>query len=264
MLRAHRRMLDKTTTLTIANQPYAYLTQPAARRSMPPAPDRHRARLDLAVCVALWLIALMFDASGADHWLTRLYGTAEGFAWRDHWLTNDFMHRGGRVVSWLLFAVTLWWVSALWQRWPAVAAVPVRTRIWWLACTVLCLAVIPVMKYYSLTSCPWDLLEFGGKARWVSHWAFGVPDGGPGRCFPSGHASGAFAFAAGYFALRDTAPRLARVWLALVVALGIAFGWAQLMRGAHHLSHTLWTAAICWAITVLSFHATRGWRAATR
>lgn len=223
-----------------------------------PALDNHPgARQDLAWCAALWLMVLLLDASGADAWFTRLYGSAQGFAWRNHWLTSNVMHQGGRWASWVLFGIV---IVAVWRPWPAVAQLPASTRAWWLACTVLCLMLISTVKYLSLTSCPWDLREFGGVAQWVSHWAWGVPDGGPGRCFPSGHASGAFAFAAGYFALRETAPRYARAWLIIILVLGAAFGWAQLMRGAHHLSHTLWTAAICWTVTVLTFHGTRSGR----
>jgi len=219
--------------------------------------NRSSARRDLAWCAVLWLMVVMVDISGVDFSITRIFGAADGFAWRNHWLTSDVAHRGGRMVSWILFGVT---VLAVARPWPAAARVALRTRGWWLGCTLLCLALIPILKNFSLTSCPWDLREFGGRALWVSHWAFGVADGGPGRCFPSGHASGAFGFAAGYFALREAAPRPARVWLAVVVVIGIVFGWAQLMRGAHHLSHTLWTAAICWTVTVATFHATRRWR----
>ena len=41
-------------------------------------------------------------------------------------------------------------------------------------------------------SCPWDLVEYGGKA--VSYPLFSaIPaDSGPGRCFPGGHASSGF------------------------------------------------------------------------
>ena len=220
--------------------------------------DNHpAARQDLAGCVALWLALLLLDASGADAWLTRLYGSAQGFAWRNHWLTSDLLHQGGRIASWILFAIV---VAAVWRPWPAAARVAPRTRWWWLGCTVLCLLLISTIKHFSLTSCPWDLREFGGNAQWVSHWAFGASDGGPGRCFPSGHASGAFAFLAGYLALRESAPRPARIWLAVVLVLGAVFGWAQLMRGAHHLSHTLWTGAICWTVAVLTYHATQRWR----
>lgn len=210
--------------------------------------------------LALALAALLaFDASGVDMGLTRLYGTPAGFAWREHWLSSGLMHQGGRVVSWLLFALT---ALVAWRPRGAAARVNQRTRWWWLGCTVACLVLIPILKRLSVTSCPWDLAEFGGSAQWLSHWAF-VRDGGPGRCFPSGHASGAFSFLAGYFALRQPAPRAARVWLAFIVSLGLVFGWAQLMRGAHHASHTLWTAWICWAVTAASFHATRTWRLRT-
>ena len=60
-----------------------------------PAPDNHPgARQDLAWCAALWLMVLLLDASGADAWFTRLYGSAQGFAWRNHWLTSNVMHHG--------------------------------------------------------------------------------------------------------------------------------------------------------------------------
>lgn len=239
---------------------YNLKTTPSLWGSMPTEPNHSRLRQDFTWCALLWLIVVIVDLSGFDFVATRLYGAADGFPWRNHWLTSDVAHRGGRVLSWILFGVTLLAFGFPWRPWPVAKRVPLRTRVWWLACTLLCVALIPVLKHYSLTSCPWDLREFGGNALWISHWAWGVADGGPGRCFPSGHASGAFGFAAGYFALRETAPRHARVWLTIVLVLGVLFGWAQLMRGAHHLSHTLWTAAICWTVTAVTFHATRRWR----
>ena len=66
--------------------------------------------------------------------------------------------------------------------------------------TGLSLAVVSTLKYTSSTSCPWDLSEFGGVARHVSHWALGVLDGGGGKCFPAGHASAGIAFFGGFFA----------------------------------------------------------------
>jgi membrane-associated PAP2 superfamily phosphatase len=107
---------------------------------------------------------------------------------------------------------------------------------------------VPAIKRVSLTSCPWDLAEFGGAAQYVSHWRWGVGDGGAGHCFPSGHAAGAFAFLSGYFVLRPHEARWARRWLIGVLVVGALFGTAQLVRGAHYPSHTLWTAWLCWAI----------------
>lgn len=106
---------------------------------------------------------------------------------------------------------------------------------------------ITVLKRLNHTSCPWDLAEFGGVARHVSHWLWGVRDGGAGHCFPAGHASTAFAYLAGWFVLRRSAPRAAGRWLLGALLAGMVLGLAQQMRGAHYMSHTLWTAWICWA-----------------
>jgi membrane-associated PAP2 superfamily phosphatase len=31
---------------------------------------------------------------------------------------------------------------------------------------------------------------------------------------------------------------------------GLAFGLAQQWRGAHFMSHTLWSAAVCWGVAL--------------
>ncbi|MGQ3050199.1 MAG: phosphatase PAP2 family protein [Roseateles sp.] len=138
---------------------------------------------------------------------------------------------------------------------------PRRSRLWWIGTTLACVALIPVLKRASSTSCPWSLIQFGGDfARYVPHWLLGLPDGGPGGCFPSGHASTAFAFIPGWFALRDHAPRVARFFLVVVLICGAVLGWVQMMRGAHFLSHSLWTAWICWAVSLLSWYGLQPWR----
>ncbi len=35
--------------------------------------------------------------------------------------------------------------------------------------------------------------------------------------------------------------------------LGFAMGWAQMMRGAHFLSHNLWTAWVIWLVNVVFY-----------
>ena len=74
-------------------------------------------------------------------------------------------------------------------------------------------------------------------------------DGGAGHCFPAGHASAAFAYLAGWFVLRRSVARaVAMRWLAAALAAGLLLGLAQQVRGAHYMSHTLWTAWICWTV----------------
>ena len=105
--------------------------------------------------------------------------------------------------------------------------------------------LVSAIKRVSVTSCPWDLAAFGGNLPLVSHWQLGLSDGGPGHCFPAGHASAGFAWIAGWFAW-PRGSRAARVWLATALVGGLVLGVAQQLRGAHFMSHTLWTAWTCW------------------
>ena len=189
-------------------------------------------------------VLLAWDAIGLDLPLARLAASgAQGFALRDSWFAATLMHDGLRQAAlaagaWL--AVGICWPTGPLRRLSRGA------RIQWLASLLLGLALINVLKQASRTSCPWDLTEFGGAGIYVSHWAWGWADGGPGRCFPAGHASAAFAFIGGFFALRPVAPLLAARCLALVLGAGLVLGLAQQVRGAHFMSHTLWTAWFCW------------------
>lgn len=199
--------------------------------------------------VALALVLLLaWDASHLDLWAMRQVGDAGGFALREAWAMRALIHEGGRLVSYVAMAFIV--VVNVWPR--LLPALDRRERRWWLVTTLVCLAVISLIKRASMTSCPWDLAEFGGTAQYVSHWAFGVRDGGGGHCFPSGHASAAFAYLAGGWALARAYPRTARAWWAVVVVLGFVYGLGQMVRGAHYPSHTLWTGWICWATTVVA------------
>jgi membrane-associated PAP2 superfamily phosphatase len=226
------------------------LTLPARPAAV--APAREWRALGLAA-----LLLLAWDFSGLDIVLSHWFGDASGFAWRDRWLTASLLHTGGRWVGLAMLALL---VINLWRPQPFASRLDRSERAWWLLVTLACAFVIPLIKRHSLTSCPWSLAEFGGTARWVSHWAFGVADGGPGGCFPSGHASSAFALLGGYHALRGKHPRAARWWLASVLLGGVLFAGVQLVRGAHFLSHSLWTGWLCWAIAAASHHAFQGYR----
>lgn len=212
----------------------------------------------MAWCIGLLAALLLWDLTSLDLGLMRHWGGADGFALRDDWVTTVLLHQGGRALGWMVMALL---VLQLWRPLPFARNLALRDRLWWLATCVLCLLLIPLLKHLSLTSCPWSLIEFGGTAQYVSHWRWGTPDNGGGGCFPSGHASAAFSFLAGYFALRQAHPVAARRWLALVVLLGAVFGAGQTLRGAHYPSHTLWTAWFCLAATAASHHAWLAWRA---
>jgi membrane-associated PAP2 superfamily phosphatase len=198
----------------------------------------------LALTLAGAAVALAWDASGWDLALAGLAGNRAGFPWRDHWLLAGVLHEGARRAGWVLVTLLclgIWWPAGPLRRLRRVARVELVIGI--LAAAL----AVSLLKAGSSTSCPWDLVEFGGLARHASHWT-PVADGGPGRCFPAGHASTGFSFFGGYFAFRDGDRALAHAWLLGAAACGLLLGLAQQWRGAHFMSHTLWTGFVCWCV----------------
>ena len=189
------------------------------------------------VLVALW------DTAGLDVAMAGWWGTAQGFPLRSSHFLVTYMHEAMRMLGWVLvvaLSLGVWFPQGFLRR------LPMAHRVQLVASILVSLAVVAIIKHSSTTSCPWDLQLFGGVADYVSHWRWGVHDGGSGRCFPAGHAAAGFSFVGGYFALYRHTPRAARWWLACAVLVGVALGIGQQMRGAHYMSHTLWTAWLCW------------------
>jgi membrane-associated PAP2 superfamily phosphatase len=213
--------------------------------------ERQAGLLATALLLPLAMLGL-WELAALDLPAMRLIADANGFPMRDHWLTRSFFHDGGRALAGLVLMRLVW---AVWR--PGMVGPTRRERLWALAAVLLCLMVIPAFKRWSVTSCPWSLAEFGGTAAYVSHWLPGVADGGPGHCFPSGHAAAAFAFFPQVLLWRRHDRQRALFWLGSILALGIAFAAAQTVRGAHYPSHSLWSACLCWWLSVVLYQVSR-------
>ena len=93
--------------------------------------------------------------------------------------------------------------------------------------------------------CPWNYTRYGGEHIYIP--LFDVIWGSSSvRCFPSGHASGGYAWVCLYFFCLAYAPTLRFKALITSLVLGATFGIAQQLRGAHFLSHDVWTLCLCW------------------
>lgn len=192
------------------------------------------------------LLLLLWDASGLDLTLARAFGSAQGFALRDNVFLQRVLHDGMKGLA-LLLALALC-LGVVWPIGPW-RSLPFARRLQVVVSALLAWACVALLKTASHSSCPWDLQEFGGVARYLSHWrGWRQTDGGGGHCFPAGHATTGFAFVGGCFALRPQWPRQARTWLYGAMGTGLVLGVAQQLRGAHFMSHTLWTAWICWMV----------------
>lgn len=205
-------------------------------------PDEARFPVFLCTLLSLALLLAM-DHTSMDLRMARWFGSTAGFPLEHHWALQGLLHDWIKYLPW---TVELMLLVAVFRPFGSFRSLPGERRVQLALTTFVALLIVSMIKLHSRTSCPWDLQEFGGVAHYVSHWSWGVTDGGTGGCFPAGHASAGFAFLGGYFAFRHTLPRTAQRWLAGALVAGLLLGIAQQMRGAHYFSHTLWTAWLCW------------------
>jgi len=196
--------------------------------------------------VAFAVLLAVATLGQGDRWLAdRIYGL-EGHAWtlRHAYLTEQLAHAAGRGISaaaWLLVLIA-WLASLASSRWS-------RFRLplaYLLLATLLSAALVAWIKMWSNMDCPWDLVRYGGDRPYVGLFDLRPQGLGRGRCFPAGHASSGYAWLALYFFFSYVRPRWRWAGLAMGAGLGLAFGISQQLRGAHFLSHDLWTIALCW------------------
>lgn len=163
------------------------------------------------------------------------------WAWKESWLTEHLVHRGGRNLSFfLLFVVVL--LLGLSYRQPGSQAQ--QKRLWYLFLAVGGSSlVVSILKKFLAISCPWEFSIYGGHLAYQEFAQQLFSRTGSG-CFPAGHASAGYAWIGLYFFLMHSRWR----WLALAAALGagIVFGFVQQLRGAHFVSHDLATVIVCW------------------
>jgi membrane-associated PAP2 superfamily phosphatase len=204
---------------------------------------------------------LAWDFSGLDLGFMHAIADSRGFLLRDNWWLDTVLHTRAKqfaVVVYLALLVMVWWPQGVLRQLTRLRRTEIMVGI------TLALITISTLKSFSLSSCPWELQAFGGQAMYVSHWLWGVPDGGSGRCFPGGHVSSAFAFlglALPWLVSDSVSQRKIglRILFAVLLA-GLLLGLTQTLRGAHYPSHTLWTGFICWTV-VLANHLLFGWLA---
>lgn len=171
------------------------------------------------------------------------------FKWKSTWFAQQLMHVyvkdcimlfGFSLISLVLadavvnfYGMTRWLRARL--RFTAVAAVLIPT-------------IISLLKQQSALHCPWDEVRYGGTAPY-----FRLLDAIPssmqaGHCFPAGHASTGLWLAAFCVFWLPNRPRVALAVFSSGIGIGLLLGWVQQMRGAHFLSHTLWSMWIASAI----------------
>jgi membrane-associated PAP2 superfamily phosphatase len=118
---------------------------------------------------------------------------------------------------------------------------------------IVSVGTVGALKTVTNKDCPRDLTAFGGEHAYVALFAHRPAELRNARCFPAAHASAGYALLALYFMLRERNRRWARIGLAIGVLTGLVFGLSQQSRGAHFVSHDVWSAFIVWTIALSTY-----------
>ncbi|MDM1756138.1 phosphatase PAP2 family protein [Acinetobacter sp. 256-1] len=113
--------------------------------------------------------------------------------------------------------------------------------------SILCTGVVGLLKSQSQHACPWNMTQ-ATPTGFI--WDLTATHG---HCFPGGHASTGFALMTGFFVYRLSSKKCAYLFLFFGLTLGFIMGWGQMMRGAHFLSHNLWTAWIIFSLNAVLY-----------
>ena len=204
----------------------------------------------LAFALFMMLIYPTFDL---DFHLSNLFFDAQQqrFTLRGHPILNVWLHTG---IKWVMVCVALVSLAlAISAHW-LVKLKPYQSALFWVFIgLVLSTSAVAILKHDSMHACPWDLTIYGGDSPFFD--LFKNPPAGTksGGCFPAGHPSGGFALIAFYFAFRRYRARFAGAMLWLGILMGLAMGLVQIIRGAHFLSHVLWSGWVVWLTLLLLY-----------
>ncbi len=195
--------------------------------------------------VVLLVGSALLMGAGLDQALADRVFRAEGGQWllKNAWFTRSLVHHDGKLLS-TIAGVTALVAGLLGGRVQALRSW--RRPLLYLAGSVaLSTLLVSVLKSLTHMDCPWDLSRYGGARPFIGLFEsrHGLVASG---CFPAGHASAGYAWLALYFFALAVRPAWRWPMLAIGAAAGLLFGISQQLRGAHFLSHDLWTAAVCW------------------
>lgn len=214
------------------------------------SPLRRIVELALPVAILAFTVVagelVPFDVRVSDRFFDWASGT---WTYRRDFLFQRVLHDGASVllasigVAALLVAIASVWVPG-WRRFGGRALAIAAAQL-------ASILVIGLLKKWIGHPCPWEVDRYGGELPFLDPFT-PLPEGArAGTGFPAAHAGYGFSLFALYFAWCDRDPSRARKWLWIAIAVGNAFGLVQVARGAHFLSHQVWSGVLVWYLCML-------------
>ncbi|WP_051961867.1 phosphatase PAP2 family protein [Methylobacter sp. BBA5.1] len=200
------------------------------------------------------LVLAVLEYFHVDLWVAGHFYNAGLHQWphKESWLTENVLHVGGRYFTYLLaVAVALCWLISL--RADSAFFRYRRHLLFLLISGISGPLIIVLLKNHTHIYCPWSLELFGGDKPYVRLFDYAGGNLEVGHCFPAAHAGAGFTFLNLYFFLLLVKPDYKFYGLCFGLVLGMVYGIAQQMRGAHFLTHDLFALAVCWFSSFVLF-----------
>lgn len=194
------------------------------------------------------LLFALLHLTALDFIVSDYFYQQQRFIGQGSWWADRLIHKGGGKLIFTVALTSLIIIVASFVIKPLKAYR--LAAIYIFSCIALGTGIVNGLKAITNIDCPWDLQRYGGLQPYIDLFSDKADHLKRGRCFPAGHASGAYALFGFYFLARHYRTQYATKVLLAVMALGIIFGVGQWARGAHFPSHDVVSAFICW-ITAL-------------
>jgi len=199
------------------------------------------------------VLIIVFKQWNLDLKVARIFFNYELNQWSfgDSWWASTLIHRWGRTFVALIFLVASsgFLISFLVKRLQSS-----RYILGYIVLTMLlATGAVALLQQLSNVDCPWDLWFFNGTHPYYHLFDDKAGKTLKGVCFPGGHSSGGFSLLVFYFVYRDYNKYYAYIILGIASIIGCSFAFAQWGRGAHFVSHDLWSAMICWCVALLLY-----------
>jgi membrane-associated PAP2 superfamily phosphatase len=198
------------------------------------------------------LFAFGIELGKVDMWLADKFYAWEGGTWalKNAWLTSTIIHNTGKYLSLLIALIILLAFASTYftQGFRQYR----RELLYLLLAAGGGSLLVSIFKDITHVSCAWDFTRYGGHTEYATVFTQLLQRTGD-NCFPAGHASGGYAWLAFYFLGVHLNSKWRWAGLGSALTVGLIFGISQQLRGAHFISHDLWTLGICWFFSLLIF-----------
>lgn len=208
-------------------------------------------KIALFLCCSLLLLVWLQQFTALDIAIEDWYfdPVLQNFPWKNTWFAKDVMHGYLKNVLTILGTVIITFcIIDIFKPIKKINTL-LRLRLRFVALSAIAIpTLIAYIKSLSSAHCPCDIAQFGGHYPHTLLFESLPASFKAGHCFPAGHASTGLWLAAFCIFWLPHAPRKAWFVFFLGLSVGFVLGWVQQMRGAHFLSHTLWSMWIASAV----------------